>query len=394
MGSTDPTRVLHRLDTKISFRKRSDRRQQRERGIRAEEHKVLKLAKDLVYPRIRLERRHNVVYDKSALLDALACAAANHLFTKGGCQTFAREMSPTRGRTPDSKTILYHIRNLDKEGKGLGETKEMFDLALRDALSLARRLGIFKRRMDIAIDLHDQPYYGDKNDYMVVESKHRNGTSHFFRYMTCSVVEAGRRFTIGCIPVHKLSSRRKIMGKLLDLAAREVKIRFVYLDRGFYTREMIGTLQVRGLKFLMPAPMNVKVKPLVNAAEAPSIIEYTMGRGDKQVKFNPAIVKDENGVKRAFATNLQLKNGDGLFKLYGKRWGIETSYRVVKDFAPKTTSKKYIVRLFYFLFSVCFYNIWVLANILLGRILSGSVPEKPLMPAALLTRAFYRLKDT
>ncbi|MEF8849132.1 MAG: hypothetical protein V5A68_08395, partial [Candidatus Thermoplasmatota archaeon] len=45
---------------------------------------------------------------------------------------------------------------------------------------------------------------------------------------------------------------------------------------------------------------------------------------------------------------------------YGKRWGIETSYRVKKhSYLPQTTSKNYQIRLFYFLFSVLLYNLWI-----------------------------------
>ena len=57
-----------------------------------------------------------------------------------------------------------------------------------------------------------------------------------------------------------------------------------------------------------------------------------------------------------------------LSRLYSKRWGIETSYRVKKDFRPKTTSKNYVIRLFYFLFSVSLYNIWEFLNVILALV--------------------------
>ncbi len=43
--------------------------------------------------------------------------------------------------------------------------------------------------------------------------------------------------------------------------------------------------------------------------------------------------------------------------------GIETSYIVAEQFMPQTTSKKYVIRLFYFLFAVWMYNLWILFNI-------------------------------
>ena len=78
-----------------------------------------------------------------------------------------------------------------------------------------------------------------------------------------------------------------------------------------------------------------------------------------------------------------------LYELYGKRWGIETSYRVMDhDFKARTTSKKYVIRLFYFLFCVLLYNLWVLANILLCNVLLKFIPKKLLVTAKYFGKLF------
>jgi IS4 transposase len=79
-----------------------------------------------------------------------------------------------------------------------------------------------------------------------------------------------------------------------------------------------------------------------------------------------------------------------LNRLYSKRWGIETSYRVKKDFRPKTTSKNYIIRLFYFLFSVCLYNLWELVNIILDLI-ERIDSKTPVIAAKLFGTILYRV---
>jgi putative transposase len=120
----------------------------------------------------------------------------------------------------------------------------------------------------------------------------------------------------------------------------------------------------------MPATKTKRIKKLVDEFSAPKVIEHQIGvlkktkQGRTKYKsgatnFNLVIVKDDVGIKRTFATNLGVEEKDvfNLFKLYSKRWGIETSYRVKGEFKPKTTSKNYVVRLFYFLFSVCLYNL-------------------------------------
>jgi len=48
---------------------------------------------------------------------------------------------------------------------------------------------------------------------------------------------------------------------------------------------------------------------------------------------------------------------------YRNRWGIETTFRVLKqDFRIKTCSKHQSVRLMCFTFSMLFYNIWQIAK--------------------------------
>ena len=53
-----------------------------------------------------------------------------------------------------------------------------------------------------------------------------------------------------------------------------------------------------------------------------------------------------------------------ILKMYRKRWGIETGYRIIRKFLARTTSKRYNVRLLYFYLAIVLYNIWVLVNIL------------------------------
>ena len=113
--------------------------------------------------------------------------------------------------------------------------------------------------------------------------------------------------------------------------------------------------------------------------------------------FNILIVNDEEGNKRAFATNEIFDEKDvyiaeRLFLLYGKRWGIETSYRVKKQsFLPKTTSKNYQIRIFYFLFSVLLYNLWLLADILIWLALFGYVKEDHLITSKYFGTVLYTI---
>lgn len=77
-----------------------------------------------------------------------------------------------------------------------------------------------------------------------------------------------------------------------------------------------------------------------------------------------------------FVTNLDVKRetAKAYATAFRRRWGIETSYRQIGDYLPRTSSPTFAVRLCYFLFAVSLYNLWVLANVLLSH---GPVPKKP-----------------
>ncbi|MCX6662402.1 MAG: transposase, partial [Euryarchaeota archaeon] len=100
---------------------------------------------------------------------------------------------------------------------------------------------------------------------------------------------------------------------------------------------------------------------------------------------------------RAFATNEPFEENDvslaeRLFFLYGKRWGIETSYRVKKhSYLPKTTSKNYLIRLFYFMFSVLLYILWILADILILLAVYGVVKENHLITSKYFSAVLYTI---
>jgi len=67
-----------------------------------------------------------------------------------------------------------------------------------------------------------------------------------------------------------------------------------------------------------------------------------------------------------------LKITKKLLSMYSKRWRIENSFQVKKnEFCPKTTSKNFNIRLYYFLFTCFIYNLWLLVRILVNLSVYG-----------------------
>lgn len=74
-------------------------------------------------------------------------------------------------------------------------------------------------------------------------------------------------------------------------------------------------------------------------------------------------------------------DAQGWVNRYSRRWGIENSYKTIKDFLAWTTSKDFVVRLFYFGFAVLLYNMWLLVDFLVQVSLDLEHRYKPRVTA-------------
>lgn len=233
---------------------------------------------------------------------------------------------------------------------------------------------------------------GDRNDPMVVGTKPQKGTTWAFRFATLTIIEDNCRLTIKAIPVSEITSKTDVVAELLNYAKERIKIGVVCIDRGFYSVEVLSTVEGMGLKYLIPAVNTPKIKWITRAKEPPQIIPYTMGSKERQISTKLVIILDKNMEKRNFVTNLDIDrmHTRKLNEIYSKRWGIEASYRVKKDFRSKTTSKNYIIRLFYFLLSVCLYNLWEIVNIILA-VLDQVGSKIPIITAKLFGTILFRV---
>ncbi|VVB61126.1 Uncharacterised protein [uncultured archaeon] len=308
---------------------------------------------------IELNTKRNSVYQKNDFIDLVLHMCNTNDFAENGSKTFQLQ----RTKTPNGDTLLYHL----KDYKDIYQMKRMFVSMFEMIWETARKANQFHKIVDCSIDYTGWHYYGDKNAPMVTEGKPDRGTTHYYKFATITISERNQRFTLLAIPVGPFDNKQEILRTLLEYAMQRMKIRRLYVDRGFFDSESIQLFKYYHLKFLMPCTANERIKKILEIVPSPTVIkDYEM----KSAVFNVVVVNDENGVKRAFATNIDFNENDvglaeRLFNLYSKRWGIETCYRVKKhSFRPKTTSKNYFIRLFYFMFSVLLYNLWLLTDIL------------------------------
>ncbi len=264
------------------------------------------------------------------------------------------------------KTIRNH---LDK----FASFKQLESQLNRALISkLPRR--IKKRKHKMAIDLNLIPYYGkptkQEEDY-IYRSQAKNGTCSFYAYATIYIIAKNKRLSIAVIGLKKSYTNVAIITYLLDkIQSLNLKIKTLYLDRGFYSSAVIRWLMALDIPFIMPAIRNGTTGGINQYLKGKKSYKttHTLNKDrDDRVTFPLWIVCKYLKGKRVkfgveylpyvvYKVNISLNY---IYQDYRKRFGIETSYRLKNICRIRTTTKNPIIRLLYVGISFLIVNIWI-----------------------------------
>jgi putative transposase len=266
------------------------------------------------------------------------------------------EDAPTEG------DVRYRLRDLD-----LDELQKAFN----DKLKVHALKTISNKNLKVAADLVTLPFYGkEETDGDTIKSKPKEGTSQFYAYASIYVILQNKRYTLAIKYVRKGETLKDIINFLIkEIEDAGFKIRGLFLDREFYTVNMINYLLNRKIPFIIPCVNRGPsggIRKLYNGRKSYST-EYTMRSKENESTFKVNIVVKyskgkykKEGVKYfAYAVNgmnIELKN---TFKEYRKRFGIESSYRLMNQARIHTSTKKPVLRLLYIGLGLFLLNIWI-----------------------------------
>lgn len=329
-------------------------------------HMILGLARKVILPHLKFKAAKNCKYKPPAYLRLLTHAGTHRCCAEGSSNTLN---FGSAAAIPTADALLYHLKKFTTI-----EITEIFQTATDTIINMAKNRGLLNGPVTVAIDLTDVLYYGDEDDPMVLGIEYKIGTTKAFRFATLAVTEPHCRLIIATIPVAEGFKKDEIVAELISNAKERIEIGLVNLDRGFHSTDVYTTLDAMGIKYLTPAVMTSRTQWAIRAKQPPKIIPFLVKSGhsnrSKIVKTNLVVVLDNDMGRMFYFTNMDLDRmrTRQLNKLYAKRWGIETAFREMKKFRAKTTSKNYVIRWFYFLFSMCLYNLWEYTNMLLAVI--------------------------
>lgn len=343
-----------------------------------------------VHPHLDLDIHHNASHTQTDLLELLAHCGIHREFVNDGARTHHIETDGTAisstERSPKSRALGRQLRALN-----YWDVTAQF-VAARDALlELADTARILPARADIAVDMHAWLYYGAEDTPMVADTHYENGTNLAFKYVTACIVTDEFRVTVAAEPITTKDHLSWLLELVLVEAAKWVDIRRVYLDREFYEVRMLQVLERHDLDYVVRA----KDFPSMDGDEPAIRIEHDYDMGGSRPPYDVVTLnrfcvphaQNPEEKQSYFVTNLDVDEdwAPRLAGAYRRRWGIETSYRVIKDFLPRSRSTFFVVRVFYFLFAVLLYNAWVVVNALL-TVVFGPGTAQPLVTTAVFGR--------
>jgi putative transposase len=226
----------------------------------------------------------------------------------------------------------------------------------------------------IAIDLHLIPYYGNASEAeapYIYRSQAKAGTTSFFAYATVYVICRNKRVTLGIHAVHRQATLVATVTYLLArLSPLRLRVKRLYLDRGFYSVPVIRWLKALNIPFLMPAVIRGKTggtRQLLVGRKSYATHYTLTSPSYGSIRCQMRVVcnyhkgfKGKHGIQYTLYVVHRVTVALGqLHQHYKERFGIETSYRIKNQCRIRTTSKNPVTRLLFVALAFILVNLWV-----------------------------------
>lgn len=241
---------------------------------------------------------------------------------------------------------------------------------------------LWAQPLEIALDLHDECYYGDyaedDPDCWVHKAEKRNGTRHFYRCATVAIVRKPMRLTLAVRFVHPDEDLVQVVQKLVNyVRTRGLRLGCLYADKGFGSIAVLDYLiQHTRLAAIIAVPRKGAKEGVLSLCRGRCSYfrSYTFHRGSAERTVTLAFVrtykkhKDEPR-KATWLVYALIRVQDTLKHIrqrYRARFGIDTGYRLMERMRARTCSQNPALRFFLMGLALILVNVWVCLRCTLG----------------------------
>lgn len=313
----------------------------------------------------KLVKDHGWLCTAKAVLGIVLRAAGRSISVSAACRDLAHG--------PSDQAVMTALE------EGLPKTLNVLELRLNNALVSYLPHFMRRRAWEMAIDLHLSPYYGQphKSRNEIYYGAAKQGTKRFHAYASACIVQHGQRYTLAMTWVRRHETKVVVLRRLL-CRIREIglKIRCLLLDREFFNVPVVQFLQLENLPFLMPVMFRGR-KPKKRRPprglhwikrQGAGWYSHTMKNKKQQVTVSVCVGyrrhrhrKDgkQKKQKLLFAAWLVHGSPTEIRERYRMRFGIETSFRQMRQARIYTCTREPHLRLFFMAVALILRNVWV-----------------------------------
>jgi len=297
--------------------------------------------------------------DRQTVSDMVVKASITGAAIEGTCRAFAD--------APTGMTVRSYL-NEELSVTELPEIEGKVQSLLK--VDLPSRL--WKRPLDLAMDFHDEPFYGKDPTLCAYacRGEAHQGTTWFYRVATVYVVHHQIPYTLGIVFILPEYSVQAVLEALLhQIQVLELRIRGLYLDKGFCAKPVIEFLKDKPYEVILACPIRGRkggTRTLCKGRKS-YFTQYTFYAGKPEAYTAPLAVvrsyEQRHGKRRAVwllyvILNNSTKNPQTIRTRYRSRFGIESSYRCMRQTHAMTTSRNPALRFFLLALAFLILNLW------------------------------------
>jgi len=265
---------------------------------------------------------------------------------------------------PPSTDVLYHLRTkLDLE-----TVKTVGNRLLQEYT-----LDVLPEQVEIVVDLHLRPYYGDTEDTDgLYYGEAKRGTTAFHAYATLYARVRNKRYTLAVRRLTDGDTASSVLAEFFGLVdSFDFDVKALYVDRDFYDGKCLTLMQAHNIAYVVPVTKwGNKIEQELSegwsreiehdlttefddhewTVEFPVMIDctYQMGRYDEQ-----GVARHGYAVDAPFIDTPRQAR-----RHYSKRFGIEATYRLSESSLISTTTKDPARRFLFVVLSLLAQNVW------------------------------------
>lgn len=238
---------------------------------------------------------------------------------------------------------------------------------------------LWRKPLDVAVDVHEQPYYGrtSQEEGLWVRGQRKAGTRKSYRIASAYVMKRGLRFTLGVVFMPYGRTLCDALQALLAQVQRlELHIQCLWMDRGFASVAIMQYLATHGWSAVVGCPIRGKLEGYGTRAlcrgRGSYVTQHTFTNRNHKQSYTAQLAvcrvfryKRRHGKRRRegdweiyIAINITLTPHQVRAR-YRHRFGIETGYRCANQVRGWTTSHNPAFRFLLLGLALYVYNVWV-----------------------------------